>query len=340
MESGPLGPLLQSPKVDLISYWKLVPIDILSLLLDYFDQSEDIYKFCSDLYIFEKICQNENNDVWKSKFQRDFSQDIKLIEGETIMGRYLGDKKYIEYQKCHKKSLEVFLIEQGYEKYLEKIIDFSQLSFIELHKILAYSARFGYLSLMKLYIKNGANPADLSFESLCRIIENGHLHIFKYLLDYKNFTENPRNMLSIKEYKERLLLFSIECNRLNFVEFLLQYNPEITLDIPEIDFYLIIKVVERGYFLMLKYILDFKKNKLPLESKRFECVPNSDLKNNWNQLILIAISNNHLDIVKYLVEFDVLISLTEDFLLCITSQNLPIIEYLIKKGADVDEALK
>ena len=328
MESESKGLLLQSPKGDFISYWTGIPIDILSLLIDYLDELKDVYKFLSDPYVKEKLCTDENNSVWENKFKRDFSEYIELdhiyyVKGKreqrrlTIMKKYLKEKEYLKFllkdKKTNKKYILEFIINYGYEKLIKN-----------------------------LNIPIGKSIDYLFSNACCK----GRLHIIKWLMDLGaniDYSEDPgilkniklicgsRNIQTIEYFRQMGYTMKEEgkcgleqCIRVGDIK-CADYFIKNGADINSVNFMDLDGCVRDNDFSMIQFIFNKGYNNL-------KCI---------NSLLYTAIEYKNIDIVKFLLNYVDVHYNNEYFLLwAIDNENKELVKILIEKGANVELALK
>lgn len=313
MDSEIKGPLLQSPKINFISYWKFVPIDILSIIVDYLDKVEDIYKFCSDPSVFEKIGKDENNNIWKNKFQRDLSQEIKLDNNQTIMSQYLRDFKPIP------RYCTDLIIEKGYEKLMSRTTYFNDISYTEMLSEFNRACQYGHLSVVKYFME------DSSFSYVCCnnkkafliSIHYGHLSIVNYLLNVKD------NNFNIKDIDTGFIKLVIKLGHLSILRFLIE-----NLKYP-------INFDEPNDFLFDLFSEACRYNRLSIVEYLISRGTYTSTQKNY--ALQISVSNNCLSIVKFLNENGADIHFENEVYLDLACKcgYLPIVQYLIENGADI-----
>ena len=186
------------------SRWEGVPLDIIREEFRYLDNAKDIKAFCKDHFIYEKLCKDENGEIWEYLYQRDFSDEIKLRKGDTIMKKYLRQKSIFEkrVKELSEKDLYRDAVNQGYENYLKKNVD-------NIPKDMGFLAE-----LIDLSIRN------------CKTI------VFPFLL---NLTENYITDLTFSHYVSIVLQLATLNNCFPIVEYILKTYPNLDVwNIPAI----------------------------------------------------------------------------------------------------------
>lgn len=327
MESGSKDPLLQSPKVDFISYWEEIPVDILSLLIDYLDELKDVYKFLSDLYVKEKLCRDENNRVWESKFKRDFSEYIILDEltlkkygdNMTIMKKYLSEREYFKYilKAINPTSTFIFsyIMETGFEKLFNKI-DMTNIPRSSLNGYLIRSVSLGYLHMIKILIKYGAIITDQCFHVAC----NGNIAIVKFLHENGCDLKNQNTSEILKN--------AILNDKMDIVEYLIKNG--VNIKSVRISRYELEECIKRNELSIIKFI--YSNN----------IIIDSDYNNNYlyDHLLYKAIQYHNINIFKILYQHST--NINKEELLCnaVREKDNLIVDLLIENGADILETLK
>ena len=216
--SEPKDLLLQSPKVDLISYWEGVPLDIIHQQIMLFDDPEDIVRFCGDPYIDEKICQDPNGEIWKRLFQRDLSNEIVLDKGQTIKSQYLRDASD-KYHKTLGLSLLTFIAKHGYEKLLNKVDLSRYKKSLWLYKeALEQSVIRGNLFIVKYLIENGIYSSNLLNDVFMTAVMENQIPIVEYLLE---------KGADIHEQEDSALLGEASIENIPMVVFLLEHGANV-----------------------------------------------------------------------------------------------------------------
>jgi ankyrin repeat protein len=232
--------------------------------------------------------------------------------------------------------------------------------------LLALAAKYGYLDIVKILVENGANLVsnedeiaciatnsnelyllhDLSDEkreytsvALIVAVIYGHLEVVDYLMkemesppfaiDYSLELAAKYGKLGIVVYlmnsgasftaMERALYQAAEHNQLEVIKYMVEHTP---LALPAILSEALFNASKRGNLDIVKYLIGIIGPVLNA----------MDVGN----AIDIAILENYPEIIKYLIDLDVNEDLISSaFTGAALYGNLPILKYLIEKGADI-----
>lgn len=169
-----------------MSYWEVIPFDILTFLLSYFDFEDPatIEKLSSDPYIRMKLgIDDENGHLWKFIVSTKLTRNIPT-SSPSMKDRYY---QYINVKKYIVDDIHIFkfAVERGYEilvrDFVERNINFVH---VEDDWALSSSCRHGNLDLVKYLVEQGAIiQTSMGSDPLVGAATNGHLDILSYLIE-------------------------------------------------------------------------------------------------------------------------------------------------------------
>ena len=314
------------------NYWESVPLDIIRQELEYFNTLDEVRNFCGDPIIFERVCQDENGKIWQDLFKRDFSDEIHLDRGKTVMQQYFEDKEKIN--KLNNINLLAFIAKKGYEKVLHRL-NLSKISDTDKYQavfdaaafgrlpiivylvenkeiiltdvILYVAASNGYLPLVEYLIKKGVNIHGNNEDILYRTIFNGHLNVAEYLIS------QGANL----DYVKNELLNHI--NNVDSLKFLLRNNTMIESD-EQLNLLLKMAIVHEN-LPMIKYLNELGAN----------------LRVGNDRLLLYAVRTKNFPIIQYLIEKKLDPNILDNVVIksLLEYKNLHIIRYLLEHGLDL-----
>ena len=226
------------------SRWENIPLDVIREEFRYLDEVKDIKKFCEDPYIYEKLCKDENGEMWQYLFNRDFSDEIKVRKGSSIMKKYLAEKQKISYLERSDPEPEYiklwYAIDKGYENLLHHI-DYTKISPIKIKDELISAIQRGQY-LIATFLLNLKLDSAFDFEQMLhQAIHFDQLQIVSYIVENfpgLNLGEALRiatiyDNIPILEYllgkgadihynRDAAIRMATQRNKLNVVKFLLQ----------------------------------------------------------------------------------------------------------------------
>ena len=179
------------------SRWEGVPLDIIRQQFQYLYHPKEIQAFCGDPYVFEKLCKDENGEIWEYLYRRDLSDEIKIPKNATIMGTYLQELQSLnEIPDLHNGL--IYAAKHGYEKVFENI-DISHISEDDIVEYLHQSELKGKVTVFKYLIENRPDiKYDLSGLLTYVSLLNRFL-IVQYILEtYPNLKVEPSLISTVK----------------------------------------------------------------------------------------------------------------------------------------------
>lgn len=201
-----------------MSYWEVVPFDILTSILPYldFDDSMIIHQLSGDECLKRRLqIENSNGHIWKFIYTQKFSRHL------PIQSKISLEQRYCEYldnrENLHNYDLLTYAAQKGYEILVERLMDFGVR--LSSHPLNAASIH-GHLHIVKYFVEYGQNRnIYVNYETaVFRACQHGHLEIVKYL-----FYLYPQE----QELKNLALLSASKYGFIDIVKFLINERADI-----------------------------------------------------------------------------------------------------------------
>ena len=163
-----------------MSYWEIVPFDILTSILPYldFDDPKIIEKLSGDEYLKRRLqIEDPNGHIWKYIYTQKLSRDIPI--GSDLISAYnfyITIKRYFYYDTLY------YSTEKGYEILFEKSLKQSKPNKHQVAQAFIGASRRGNLNILKILVSYGAPVDSCNYYDACAAAyENRHRGVFEYV---------------------------------------------------------------------------------------------------------------------------------------------------------------
>lgn len=307
-----------------------LPLDILLEEINYLRSPEEVRALCSDSFVYQRLCENENNEIWQNLFKNLFTDNIELDEGETVMSQFIRDREQLrELKRTQDVSvLLIFALNHNYNKILTPILDkilSGEVSSYEIDEAWREALKHGKTRALE-FLESIQEPPIPNIKNLLKYItRHGNVEALKYFLNKYMVTYQAPDGSNLIDFDYSAI------------------NPYF-----KITGY-IIEAIKSGNVNMVRYLFEFACDYglAFLDSNAYTDSSPQTIIDVFNGILIFAATHGNLPILQYLLNESIIVdhvnihSLDELALRnAVENNHLDMARYLIEYGANVDKAIE